>query len=212
MLEKWAPLSLPEVQSLFAHFGVPWWIAGGIAIELAVGRRVREHRDIDVLILRRDQERLRAILKGWNLCAADSERDALRPWRDGEILNAPINALWCRRGANCPWELEVLLDEACEQVWVSRRCSAVSRSVSSLGWLTANAIPVLAPEIQLFYKAKNSRPEDECDFSAMLPNLTAAQSLWLDDALTILFPTHPWRRRLRLLMADTVLANRRLLE
>ena len=39
---------------LFAD--VPWWcVAGGHAVELAVGRPLRPHSDIDVLLLRRDQ-------------------------------------------------------------------------------------------------------------------------------------------------------------
>jgi len=38
-----------------------------------------------------------------------------------------------------------------------------------------NSIPVLAPEVQLFDKAKDPRSEDERDFSAVLPHFTAAQ-------------------------------------
>lgn len=195
---KWEPLTLPELQLLFADFGGPLWIAGGLAIELAVGTSFREHRDIDVLILRRDQQRIRGVMKGWDVCAAEPS-GALRPWRDDETFDAPINSLWCRRRANSPWALEILLDEARGDDWVSRRSPAVSRPITSLGWLTPDSFPVLAPEVQLFYKAQEPRLEDECDFSAVLPHLTAPQRVWLDDALEVPFPEHPWRERLRLL-------------
>ncbi|WP_232836957.1 nucleotidyltransferase domain-containing protein [Lentzea terrae] len=49
----WDPLRPAEVAGLFT--GVQWWVAGGYAIELAVGRPLRPHSDIDVLLLRRDQ-------------------------------------------------------------------------------------------------------------------------------------------------------------
>jgi hypothetical protein len=51
----WAPLSLARLWNLFASAEFPWWVAGGYAIELASDHSFREHEDIDVLILRRDQ-------------------------------------------------------------------------------------------------------------------------------------------------------------
>ena len=60
----WEPLSPAEVAGLFAD--VPWWcVAGGHAIELAVGRPLRPHSDIDVLLLRRDQLAAQHALAGW---------------------------------------------------------------------------------------------------------------------------------------------------
>ena len=46
----WEPASPAEVAEIFAGCQVCWWIAGGHAIELAAGRPVREHGDIDVLL------------------------------------------------------------------------------------------------------------------------------------------------------------------
>ncbi|KOV09200.1 MULTISPECIES: nucleotidyltransferase domain-containing protein [unclassified Streptomyces] len=45
----WEPAPVPEVADMFRRVEIPWWIAGGHAIELAVGRVIREHDDIDVL-------------------------------------------------------------------------------------------------------------------------------------------------------------------
>jgi hypothetical protein len=40
---------------MFSGLESRWWVAGGFAIELAVGHPFRSHGDIDVLLLRRDQ-------------------------------------------------------------------------------------------------------------------------------------------------------------
>ncbi|WP_336206987.1 hypothetical protein [Nonomuraea sp. LPB2021202275-12-8] len=55
----------------------------------------------------------------------------------------------------------------------------------------------LAPEVQLLYKAKGSRPKDETDFEAVLPLLSDGQRRWLDEALETEHGTHPWHERLR---------------
>jgi len=50
------------VAAVFSRADVPWWIAGGYAIELAVGHAFREHEDIGVLLLRRDQLAVQEVL------------------------------------------------------------------------------------------------------------------------------------------------------
>ena len=46
----WQPLSVQETVDLLYSLPVPWWIAGGWAIDLYLGRQTRPHEDIDVLI------------------------------------------------------------------------------------------------------------------------------------------------------------------
>ncbi|MFJ6633433.1 hypothetical protein ACIQMR_18895 [Streptomyces sp. NPDC091376] len=70
-----------------------------------------------------------------------------------------------------------------------------SRSTSS-GARSATGIPYLAPEVQLFYKAKATRDKDETDFEAVLPLLDAPARAWLADAIKVIAPTHHWLRRL----------------
>ena len=67
---------------------------------------------------------------------------------------------------------------------------------AGIGRTTSDGIPYLAPEIQLFYKAKNPRPKDQTDFTAVLPFLTGAQRRWLSGALSRTLGEHPWRDRL----------------
>ena len=192
----WEPASPAEAAELFRGCQARWWIAGGYAIELAVGRPLREHGDVDVLLLRRDQLAAQEALPGWDWHAADPP-GTLRPWRPAERLPAGVHDIWCRPGPGEPWRIQLMLDESSGGDWVSRRDPRIRRPVTSLGSVTAGGIPYLAPEIQLFYKAKSLRPKDEADFAACLPVLTGAQAQWLGDALGLVYgPGHPWRTRL----------------
>jgi hypothetical protein len=173
----------------------PWWIAGGFAIELAVGRPVRDHADIDVLVLRQDHLRIQQALHGWEWWAADPP-GTLRPWLPREQLPPAVHDIWCRPGPAGPWRIQVMIDESSDGDWVSRRNPGIRRPIASIGKTSTDGIPYLAPEIQLFYKAKNLRPKDETDFTAVLPSLTREQRQWLSDAIARTHGDHPWRDRL----------------
>jgi hypothetical protein len=193
----WEPASLAEVTGVFGTCQVPWWIAGGYAIELAAGRRVRDHEDIDVLVLRRDQLVVQQVLAGWQWHAADPP-GTLRPWLPAEQLPADVHDIWCRPGPDAPWRIQVMLDEASGSDWVSRRDQRIRRPIASIGSATADGIPYLAQEIQLFYKANNIRPKDEKDFAITLPMLTSPQREWLSGAIGMVYGHgHPWLARLQ---------------
>jgi hypothetical protein len=48
-------VGLTAVREALAGYDGPWWIGGGWAIDLFVGSSPREHDDVDVVVLRRDQ-------------------------------------------------------------------------------------------------------------------------------------------------------------
>lgn len=191
----WDPVRPEEAAAIFSAMSCPWWIAGGHAIELAAGRPVREHEDIDVLVLRRDQLHVQQALRGWEWWAADPPR-TLRPWRPGERLGPGIHDIWCRPGPGQPWRIQVMLDESDGQDWVSHRDARIRRPLSGIGQVTGTGIPYLAAEVQLFYKARSRRPKDEADFTAIRPLLTQAQQRWLSAALATALGEHPWRDQL----------------
>lgn len=196
-LGRWAPDRPEEVATVFAKADFPWWVAGGYAIELAVGRELRPHSDLDVLVLRRDQALLHGLLADWDLQVADPPgQGRLRPWRFGESLQPPLHDIWCRRAPDAPWSVQIMMDEAQGTWWVSRRAPRVRLPIERVGRTTTTGIPYVAPEVQLFYKAKATREKDEIDFEAVLPLLDTSQRIWLADAITVIAPDHPWRRRL----------------
>ena len=74
----WEPARPAEAAEIFAAMPCPWWVAGGYAIEMAIGRAVRDHDDVDVLVLSPDQFHVRQALDGWQCWAADPP-GTLRP-------------------------------------------------------------------------------------------------------------------------------------
>ncbi|GAB3440110.1 nucleotidyltransferase domain-containing protein [Actinophytocola sediminis] len=195
-MTSWEPASLGEVVALFSGLSVPWWVAGGHAIELAVGHPIREHGDIDVLLLRRDQLAAQQALAGWEWWAADPP-GVLRPWRPEETLTPQVHDVWCRPNSRQPWRIQLMLDESHGTDWVSHRDARVRRPITALGRTSADGTPYLTPEIQLFYKAKEPRPKDEMDFTTALPHLTVTQRAWLHRAITDTYGQHPWLPALR---------------
>lgn len=190
----WEPLSVAEMARLFGSLPVPWWIAGGQALDLFLGRQTRPHHDLDVEILRRDQQVVQRALHGWDLHAAGDGK--LRPWQPGAWLPATINNLWCRPSPTAPWAFDLLLADADGDRWRCRRDPRVTRPVREVGRRTADGLPYIAPEVQLLFKAKAARPKDEADFLAVAPRLDPAARRWLADALARLHPGHPWLSRL----------------
>ncbi|HEX3269221.1 MAG TPA: aminoglycoside adenylyltransferase, partial [Ktedonobacterales bacterium] len=195
----WEPWSPSDVATFFAPLTVPWWIAGGWAIDLFLGRQTREHEDIDVQILRRDQQAVRALFGAWDIQAAlpppRDEAWPFRSWRLGEELDADIHDVWCRPEPTQPWALQLMLADTQDDSWLFRRMPAIKRPVDTIGCAT-DEIPYLAPEIQLLYKAKGLRPKDEADFAQVLPALDQERRHWLRNALAEAHPDHPWLERL----------------
>lgn len=195
-LGDWQPWSPHEVARFFAPLAAPWWIAGGWAIDLFLGRQTRTHEDIDVQILRRDQHLVRALFGTWDMQAAlpppRDETWPFRSWRLDDVLDGAIHDIWCRPTSTQPWALQLMVADTRDEWWVSRRTPRIVRPVAALGGITAEGIPYLAPEIQLLYKAKGCRPKDEADFLHTLPALDRERRQWLRNALTTAHPRHPW--------------------
>ena len=182
----------------FTRYSLPWYVAGGWAVDLFLGRRTRPHQDIEVAVLRRDQRLLRNIFEGWtwSKVVPGSEGSARTVWGEQEWLELPIHELHAREPEG---ELvEVLLQESDAKAWRFRREPTVSMPLSELGLRSELGIPILRPEVVLVYKAKSPRPKDEEDFIALLPALGDAQATWLGEALDRCHPGHPWRTGLKL--------------
>ena len=216
----WEPLTPREGNDLLAGLDVPWWIAGGYAIELFVGTSWREHSDLDVVVLRPDQLAAQTHLvdRGWDLHAADPP-GTLRPWRNDEYLPVGVHDIWCRPSPESAWQLQLMLAETeCDPPperlelaassigrgpepteWWFRRDPRIRGLMAELGATAQGGLPILAPEIQLLFKGKaEPRPRDELDFKMALPELNLMQRTWLEEHLRIVHPEgHPWIERLQ---------------
>lgn len=185
----WEAASPDEAVGWFANVAVPWWIAGGWAIDLFLGRETRPHGDLDVGVLRANVGEVLRSLSEWEVFEAKDGvlTRLLRPTPRTEV-----NSLWCRgRGAQ-RWTLELMLDDSDGEAWVYRRDPGVRRQLQSMVYHNSKRVPYLAPEVQLLYKAKRSRSRDERDFAAVLPHLGTEARDWLRHNLERTLPSHPW--------------------
>ena len=194
-LGVWTPLEPDAAAELLADAAFPWWVAGGWALDLYLGRVTRAHADLDVGLLRRDLPAACAVLRGWEIwIAQDGKLCALG---DPEALEPEAHCLWCRTGSEAAWTLELLVEEGDRSRWVYRRDRRIARPLADTVRRTPAGVPYLAPEVQLLFKAKTPRPRDEADFEELLPHLDRPSRSWLAGALECAHAGHPWIERLR---------------
>jgi len=192
--DNWQALSVPDVARIFRPLGLTWWIAGGWALDLYLGRPSREHLDTDVSILRQDHLRAQQLLgRDWQLFK--TKQPGLAPWPPGEVLPSYVSDVWVRRDDDSPWAFQLMLEDVEEGQWVYRRLPAIRRPLAEICLLTDEGIPYLRPEIQLLYKGGSSgrRPKDLADLKRMLPLLAERERTWLRESLSQQFPAgHEW--------------------
>lgn len=192
--EQWDPLTPEQVKQRLEGIAVPWWIAGGWALDLFMGRQIRAHEDIEISVYRDDVAALRSHLRSLEFFIAD--RGTLTPWSDGALPDA-AHALWSRERGRLSWQLEVLVEERRGGRWVYRRDEDIGVHAGDIGRVTAEGIPYLRPDIVLLYKSKEPRPKDETDFITVVPRLDPAQRSFLAAALWTTAPGHRWLGRLQ---------------
>lgn len=188
--DPWQGLPVDEVAALLDGLPVRWWIAGGWAIDLFVGSSTREHRDVDVAVLRPDQLSVQAHLDGWDLRVAHDGR--LTRWAPGRLLAPHEHGIWARPNPASPWRLELLVDDVVDGQWGYRRNPAVRLPLDRLGRRTATGLPYLRPEVVLLYKAKRPRAPDEHDAGVTIPRLSRSERAWLAAAIVRDRPDHHW--------------------
>lgn len=196
----WMGLEPGDVTGLFNALGIRWWIAGGWALDLAVGRNIRPHGDLDVAVPRAQAFLLTGLtLAGWEVYVA--HQGTLTPW-DGGTLEAPGWQFWVREPGGPRWAFEVMLEDIAlteDGEWRFRRDASIRRPAREFGAIAETPrgpIPYVAPEIALLYKAADPTGRNATDFEAVLDVLSPAARTWLREALQQVAPHHPWLQRL----------------
>lgn len=169
---------------------VPWWIAGGWALDLFAGQQSRPHKDLDIGILRCDVVVVLAALASWDFFEAKD--GVLTRLAVGQEPRADVNSLWCRTAGASEWTFELMLDDSEDGRWVYRRQRLVQRSLNMTVRHSGEGIPYLAPEVQLLYKSRRARPRDQADFEHVAPKLQLDACEWLRQALALSEPGHRW--------------------
>jgi len=186
----WLPLQPAAARRILSAVEAPWWIAGGWAVDLFMGAQTRAHKDLDVGVPRRDAAQILTALRGWEFFEA--HEGSLHRLPIGATPRARVNSLWGRPLGGPCWQIELLLDDSDEEHWIFRRDPSIRCPLAAALRSTPEGMCYLAPEIQLLYKARDVRPEDQADFERIVPRLDAAALEWLRGGLLRLSPQHRW--------------------
>lgn len=194
VVSELAPLLQP-IHGLAA----PWYLAGGWAIDLFVGRVTRDHHDVDIVVARSNQGAVFEHFSGRTLLKVIPHpeglvgRGALVPW-NGEPFDLPAHQVFAddERGDR----VEVLFAEISEGTWHYRRNPDVTLPIVDAVHSGDEGILFLAPEIVLLFKAPLMREWDERDFDTAVSLMIPDQRMWLADALDRSHVGHPWIDRL----------------
>ncbi|WP_161606344.1 nucleotidyltransferase domain-containing protein [Microlunatus speluncae] len=203
------PLPAPLVRAAerFAGYDREWYVCGGWATDLLLGRQTRDHLDVDLVVWQHDQATLRSHLEGWQLLGHDNAvaGDCPDQW-DGRRLEPPAHI-----HANTPTmagtELDIQICELAGDEWVLATEPRITLPRSACrGEAAWGDLPVVSAAIIVYYKAipprwrtdprPARRPHDEADFLALLPTLSRSQRSWLRHAIAADQPDHDWLRRL----------------
>ena len=193
-----------RVAALMAGFDKPWYVAGGWAIDLFLGRMRRQHKDLDFTIFRRDQLALQQHLAAFDLrkIVGPDGAEYPAPWEPGEWLELPVFQIFIETGSDGYATLEVLFSETEGDEWFWRKNPQVRRPLARFGKLSPLGVPYLAPETILLHKSRHMLdphppPNDQLDFEETVDLLDPEARAWLRDTLATHFPGHPWLERMQ---------------
>ena len=183
---------IPAVKVL-ADYDRLWAVCGGWAIDLFLNCVTRPHKDVDFVILRKDQFIIQEYLLSRDWTLEKAVNGQLIPWQAGERINLPVHTVWCKNHKVSPDFIELLFNEVDEVNFHFRRDASITLSLERMIISSPSGIPILAPEIVLLYKSKKVEASPYVgDFKKVLPYLSSEARDWFATALKKSYTNHVW--------------------
>lgn len=180
---------LDFIMEQMKDFKHPWYIAGGWAVDLGIGKITREHHDLDICIFREHTQDVLDYFKDWEIGVALPGVHELAPCCSAKDTAAPRYCLHLHQRNRF---IEILLTDRVGDYVIYRRDHAVTMSIHDFKRMDDNGRLYVNPIWQLLFKSKNPREHDELDFRNYLQVMTDNERKWLLQQLNHAEPNSPW--------------------
>ncbi|MFC6291141.1 hypothetical protein BHU61_06075 [Macrococcus epidermidis] len=175
---NWQLLSIESLKQIMHDADFDWYLAGGIALDEFLGRKTRNHEDIDILVNFKYLERILDFFNNYKVYTA----------RNGSLSLYALNnikstdSLWIANDDKESFIIEILLFEEEAGHWIYKRNAAVRKKIEDIYFVKYD-MKIIQPEIQLLYKmnSSNIREKDLDDYHNIYPVLEEKQRAWLDQ-------------------------------
>ena len=195
-LSQWRAWTPREVAEVLASVEVPWYVAGGWALDLFLGEQRRSHDDLEIALPHARFDEFVDALAGLELFVVEASR--VTPLHDDPDLLTRTHQTWVREPETGYWRLDVFREPSDGGEWTFRRDPRIRLPYGDAIERTPTGIPYGRPEIILLFKAGSAHEEKHADdFAAALPRLDADRRRWLAHALSLVYPGHSWIATLR---------------
>ncbi len=183
-------LAVAPVIDYLRDYQGSFWVVGGWAIDLHLGRVTRPHKDVDIAMRADDQQLLEAWIAERDVFLENPMTGDRRPWVDRAPLRPGPDALVL---PDAPMAVQLLPALFENNHWVfPRGRHSIRMDIDSLTKVTPAGTPYQTPEVILLYKSRQHRAEDDADFHNLLPVLTERELQWLRDRVARRPPDDPW--------------------
>jgi hypothetical protein len=216
---------ISNAHSLLANNGFDWYVCGGVAIDVYLGKQTRIHKDLDIAVFREDRNSIIALMlaTGWRVFEACGGGvihelfDKQQPFEKRNLFCFTSNENRCRLEplGNDRYKfslekkeqkgftyIEFLFNQRDDKNFYLPGDANLKRELNKALLKSNEGVPYLAPEIVLFYKSSYLEYSPDTfdhyhDFDLTLPFLDEEQKQWLRDALEKEFANeHVWLQRL----------------
>lgn len=188
--EAWDAWSPHELRRRLREATLPWYIAGGWALDVWHGTQTRPHEDLEFVVLRQDADHFRAILHDLDFFTVkDGTVEYLPPSAD---LPGDVWQLWgADRRQGC-WRVDMMMEPGTPDLWIYKRDRTLRMARSDAVHVSQAGIPYLAPTIVLLFKAKSCREKDRKDFDLCRKRLSRRETEQLIVWLKTFHAGHDW--------------------
>jgi len=173
---------------------IRWAVAGGWALDLHLGRQTREHDDLEIVVLNDDVRAVRDAFADTDWQWKVPVGSWLHPLNSSAYTESHQTWLWSK--TSDAFVLDVFREMHDGAIWICRRDPTITKPWQAVVRMSASAVPYLAPEVVLLFKAKHARSKDLADLDTVLPALSGNQHGWLRSAVEQVHPDHNWLDRI----------------